>query len=150
MPESAPTWVRKYACPTDLSGGLCIADDEILTHHASRRGSYNNAPRPDVMEVELSIMRGRLTTADACTRRNGGRPAHPRTLSEPASAPPPPENFDIDVWDKYGTRSLWAYVWAAIWICPVTVTKPLPWPSRREIRFAGAYLIAQLGSLQRT
>ena len=77
MSESPPTWVRRYACPTDLEGGRCIADDEILTHHTSQSGRYNDAPRPEVMEVELSVMRGRLTTAEACTRRNGGRPAHP-------------------------------------------------------------------------
>jgi hypothetical protein len=77
MSESPPTWVRKYACPTDLNGGQCIANDEILTHHASQRGQYNNSPRPEVMEVELSVMRGRLTTVEACMRRNGGRPAHP-------------------------------------------------------------------------
>jgi hypothetical protein len=49
----------------------------MLTHHASQRGHYNNAPRPEVMEVELSMMRGELTVAEACMRRNGGRPAHP-------------------------------------------------------------------------
>jgi hypothetical protein len=27
---------------------------------------------------------------------------------------------------------------AAIWICPVTVTKPAPWLSRRVIRFTGS------------
>lgn len=77
MAESPTTWVRKYACLIDLNGGQCIADDEILTHHTSRRGQYNNAPRPEVMEVELSVMRGRLTAVEACMRRNGGRPAHP-------------------------------------------------------------------------
>jgi hypothetical protein len=30
-----------------------------------------------MLEVELSMMRGRLSTAEACMRRNGGRPAHP-------------------------------------------------------------------------
>ena len=75
--QSHMTWVRKYACTTDLNGGQCIADDEVLTHHTSEKGSYNNAPRPEVMEVELSMMRGKLTKAEACLRRNGGRPAHP-------------------------------------------------------------------------
>lgn len=75
--QSHMTWVRKYACTTDLNGGQCIADDEVLTHHTSEKGSYNNAPRPEVMEVELSMMRGKLTRAEACLRRNGGRPAHP-------------------------------------------------------------------------
>jgi len=96
MSESPPTWVRKYACPTDLSGGQCIANDEILTHHASQRGQYNNSPRPEAMEVELSVMRGRLTTVEACMRRNGGRPAHPsdvwpaaNPLDEPDPAWPP-------------------------------------------------------------
>jgi hypothetical protein len=32
-------------------------------------------------------------------------------------------------------RAAWAASW--IWICPVTVTKPVPWPSRRVIRFTG-------------
>jgi len=77
MSESPPAWVRKYACSTDLSGGQCIADGEVLTHHTSQRGQYNDAPRPEVMEVELSVMRGRLTRVEACMRRNGGRPAHP-------------------------------------------------------------------------
>lgn len=81
MSESPPTWVRKYVCPTDLNGGQCIADDEILTHHASQRGQYNNSPRPEVMEVELSVMRGLLTTVEACMRRNGGRPAHPSDVA---------------------------------------------------------------------
>jgi hypothetical protein len=77
MSESPPTWVRKNACQKDLSGGPCIADGELLTHHTSQRGRYNDAPRPEVMEVELSMMRGGLTVAEACMRRNGGRPAHP-------------------------------------------------------------------------
>jgi hypothetical protein len=77
MPESPPTWVRKNACQTDLGGGQCLADDEMLTHHTSQRDRYNDAPRPEVMEVELSMMRGELTVAEACMRRNGGRPAHP-------------------------------------------------------------------------
>ena len=81
MPDPM-TWVRKYACTTDLNGGQCIGDDEVLTHHTSKRGSYNNAPRLEVMEVELSVMRGKLTTAEACMRRNGGRPAHPADIEQ--------------------------------------------------------------------
>jgi hypothetical protein len=77
MSESPPTWVRKNACQADLKEGQCIADDEMLTHHTSQRGRYNSAPRSEVMEVELSMMRGELTVAEACMRRNGGRPAHP-------------------------------------------------------------------------
>jgi len=76
MPQPSPTWVRKYACPTDLSGGQCIGDDEILTHHTPRRGQYVNAPRVDI-EVEVSMIRGRVDKAEACRRRNGGAPAHP-------------------------------------------------------------------------
>lgn len=77
MPDSPPSWVRKNACRTDLKGDRCIADEEILTHHTSQKGRYNDAPRPEVMEVELSMMRSQLTVAEACMRRNGGRPAHP-------------------------------------------------------------------------
>ncbi len=69
--------MRKNACQADLNGGQCIADDEMLTHHTSQRGRYNSAPRSEVMEVELSMMRGELTVAEACMRRNGGRTAHP-------------------------------------------------------------------------
>jgi hypothetical protein len=63
--------------PHGTQRGAVIADEEILTHHTHQRGRYNNAPRPEMMEVELSIMRGKLTTAEAYMRRNGGRPAHP-------------------------------------------------------------------------
>lgn len=79
--ESPPTWVRKNACQTDLNGGTCIADAEMLTYHTSHSGTYNNAPRPEVLEVELSVMRGELTVAAACMRRNGGRPAHPSDVA---------------------------------------------------------------------
>jgi len=65
MAQSPPTWVRKNACETDGNGGQCVANDEVLTHHTSRRGQYNNAPRPKVMEVELSVMRGKLDKAEA-------------------------------------------------------------------------------------
>jgi hypothetical protein len=73
--QFSPTWVRKNACETDQNGGQCVGDGEVLTHHTSRRGQYNNAPRPSVLEVELSVMRGRLGKAEACARRNGGRAA---------------------------------------------------------------------------
>lgn len=76
MPESPPSWVRKYACLIDRGGGQCIGDDEILTHHAKQRGQYVNAPRPEIPEVEVSVMRGKLTRAQACQQRNRGVPAH--------------------------------------------------------------------------
>lgn len=80
MPQSSPTWVRKYACPTDRNGGQCIGDDEILTHHAPRRGQYANAPRLGV-EVEVSLMRGNVDKPEACARRNRGLPAHPADIA---------------------------------------------------------------------
>lgn len=60
----------------DLDGGQCIGGEEILTHHTEQRGQYKNAPDAR-REVELSIMRGRLTIAAACQQRNGGLPAPP-------------------------------------------------------------------------
>lgn len=78
MPRSTQTWVRKRACPVDLAGGQCIGGEEILTQHTKERGQYIKAPRPDMKdEVELSVMRGRLTVAAAYQQRNGGLPAHP-------------------------------------------------------------------------
>jgi hypothetical protein len=81
MSQLSPTWVRKNACPTDLSGGRCIDDGEILTHHTPQSGQYNNAPRPEVLEVELSAMRGKLTKTEACMRRNRGDPVAPQDVA---------------------------------------------------------------------
>ena len=81
MPQSSPTWVRKNACPTDLSGNQCIDDAEILTHHAPESGQYTNVPRPEMSEVELSVMRGKLTRAEACVRRNRGNPVAPQDVA---------------------------------------------------------------------
>lgn len=58
MAESPPTWVRKYACQTDLSGGQCIANGEVLTHHTAKRHLYINAPPTDVERASV-----RYTTA---------------------------------------------------------------------------------------
>ena len=76
MPETSPTWVRKSACPTDLGGGQCIGDAEMLPHHTPQRGQYANAPQAEIpLEREVSVMRGRLTKFDACKQRIGGEPA---------------------------------------------------------------------------
>lgn len=75
------SWVRKAACPTDLTGGRCIQDDEILTHHTSERGKYINAPRPALPEEEVSLMRGALTKAEACRQRIGGSPPAPTDVA---------------------------------------------------------------------
>lgn len=84
MPQSAPRppWVRRRACQTDKSGGRCIGDDEILTHHTKTRGRYDNAPRPWIEdETEISVQRGELTVAEAAASRNGGNPAHPADVA---------------------------------------------------------------------
>jgi hypothetical protein len=66
-----------------LAGGQCIGDDEILTHHTKQRGQYVNAPDAR-REVELSVMRGRLTVAAAYQQRNGGLRAHPADVEKAA------------------------------------------------------------------
>lgn len=79
MPQSLQTWVRRSACPTYLAGEQCIGDDEFLTHQTNQRGQYKSVPDAS-MEVELSVIRGRLSTAAACQQRNGGRPPHPEDV----------------------------------------------------------------------
>ena len=84
MPPPLPTWlrnwVRNHAWTVDLGGGQCIRNEEIPTHHAKQRGQYNNAPRPKIPEVEVSVMRGALSKADACQRRNRNQPAPPTDI----------------------------------------------------------------------
>jgi hypothetical protein len=82
VPQSPPSWVRKYACSVDLEGGQCIGNDEILTHHTKQSGRYISAPRPEIPEVEVSVMRGKLTKVQACKQRNGGVPAHPADVEK--------------------------------------------------------------------
>lgn len=74
MVPDVSNWVRKAACPTELAGGQCIADAEVLTHHAALKGQYNNAPRPDFEEDEVSLQRGAISKAEACRRRNRNQP----------------------------------------------------------------------------
>jgi hypothetical protein len=76
MPGSPQTWVRKSACLVDLGGGQCIGGEEFVTHHTPQRGHYENGPRLGI-EYEVSVMRGTLTVAEACQRRNRNRPVHP-------------------------------------------------------------------------
>jgi hypothetical protein len=72
MVQTKASWVQKNACPTDLAGGQCISDDEILTHHTPERGQYANAPRLSVLEDEISLIRGEIGIKEACSRRIGG------------------------------------------------------------------------------
>jgi len=80
MSQPTLTWIRKNACSTDITGGQCIRDDEVLTHHTKQRGQYNDAPRPEMTEVELSLTRGRVDKAEACKRRNGNKPVPPQDV----------------------------------------------------------------------
>jgi hypothetical protein len=83
-----PSWLRNYvrnhACETDLAGGQCIGDAEILTHRTDQRGQYDNAPRKregKPAEVEVSTMRGAISKADASRRRQGRYPATPADVA---------------------------------------------------------------------
>jgi hypothetical protein len=73
--------VRKAACPTDLTGGRCIGDGEVLTHHTAVRGLYNNAPRPDFEEDEVSVWRGAISKSEACRLRNRNQPVAPQDVA---------------------------------------------------------------------
>ena len=84
MPQSPlrQTWVRRHACETDRRGIQCIGDDEVLTHHTKQKGSYDNAPRPSMLdETEISVRRGKLTVAEASVARNAGNPVHPSDVA---------------------------------------------------------------------
>jgi hypothetical protein len=76
-----PNWVRKAACPTDFAEGRCIGDEEVLTHHTAVRGQYNNAPRPDFEEDEVSVWRGAISKDEACRRRNRNQPVAPQDVA---------------------------------------------------------------------
>lgn len=80
MPDPS-NWVRKAACPTDLTGGRCIGDGEVLTHHTAVRGRYNNAPRPGFEEDEVSVWRGAISKSEACRRRNRNQPVAPQDVA---------------------------------------------------------------------
>lgn len=80
MPDPR-NWVRRAACPTDLAGGQCIGDDETLTHHTVVRGTYNNGPRPDFEEDEVSVFRSAIAKAEACMRRNRNQPVAPQDVA---------------------------------------------------------------------
>lgn len=74
--------MRKAACPTDLAGGQCISNDEVVTHHTKMKGRYDNAPRPDFEEDEVSVSRGAITKTEACMRRNAGNPVPPQDVAQ--------------------------------------------------------------------
>jgi hypothetical protein len=89
MPQPLPSWlrnwVRNHACETDLAGGQCIGAAEILTHQTEQRGQYFNAPKErdgKPAEVEVSVMRDKLTRAQACAQRQGGTAAHPAEVEK--------------------------------------------------------------------
>ena len=82
MPDLS-NWVRRAACPTDLAGGQCIGDDEVITNHTKDKGEYCNAPRPELTagEDEVSAWRGAISKVEACMRRNGRQPVAPQDLA---------------------------------------------------------------------
>lgn len=69
MRSSNPTW-QTYGSSSRRSPAA--ARDALAW--VPVKPDHNKAPRPEMMEVELSMMRGRLTTVKASMRRNGGRP----------------------------------------------------------------------------
>src|ERR1700683_2178350 len=82
MAQIGQSWVRSHACPTDLAGGRCIRDAETLTHHTPECGQYVNGPRSKPDEDEVSVMRGALTKAQACSQRIGGGLAAPTDVAK--------------------------------------------------------------------
>jgi hypothetical protein len=144
VPQSPPSWVRKSACPVDLGEGQCIGDDEILMHHTKQRGQYINAPRPEIPEeVEVSVMRGELTKAQACAQRNGGVPAHPADVEQAGSATPGPGNFvrrGFAVIHTCGRKGeAYGHV-SVVWPDTDPLDQPDPaWPEPVQLAFASCF-----------
>lgn len=81
MQQPPLPYVRRSACEIDAAGGRCIGDHEMLTHRTDFNGVFHNAPRwPDIEEDEVSAIRGAVTKAAACRRRN--QPAHPAEVAK--------------------------------------------------------------------
>lgn len=78
MPASRDPYVRDRACPTDSSGGQCIAGHELVTHLTNQRGQFDNGPRhrPGFDEDEVSVRRGAVPKPKMLSGRNRN-PASP-------------------------------------------------------------------------
>jgi hypothetical protein len=62
--------VAANACRCGLSPEMCIQDDELLTQHTWKAGSFNDEPR--ATELELSMLRGHVSVVEACDYRSSG------------------------------------------------------------------------------
>jgi hypothetical protein len=70
MTQGTVNYVRAAACTCGPPPEQCVSDDEILTQHSWKLGSFADAPRST--ELEQSMLRGVVTVADACSYRSGG------------------------------------------------------------------------------
>src|ERR1022692_4115475 len=63
-------YVEATACRCGVPPEQCVHDDELLTQHTWKSGSFNDQPRPT--EVELSMLRGDVSVVEACDYRSNG------------------------------------------------------------------------------
>src|ERR1022692_1294745 len=63
-------YVEATACGCGVPPEQCVHDDELLTQHTWKSGSFNDQPRPT--EVELSMLRGDVSVVEACDYRSNG------------------------------------------------------------------------------
>lgn len=64
------SYVERQACRCEEGPDKCVADEELLTQHTWKAGIFNDAPRDEPAERELSMLRGDVTVAEACEYRS--------------------------------------------------------------------------------
>lgn len=70
MAGAGQNYVEANACRCGPPPDQCIQDDELLTQHTWRAGVFNDEPRQG--ELDLSMLRGDVSVADACDYRTSG------------------------------------------------------------------------------
>jgi len=61
------SWLWRAACRCGPDPSSCLNNDEIVTQWAPETGEFRRRPRPE-MEVEVSVLRGRLSAISAAER----------------------------------------------------------------------------------
>lgn len=68
MTNGGKSEVEAMACRCGVSPEQCLSDDELLTQHTWKAGSFNDEPREG--EQDLSMLRGDVSVAECCDYRS--------------------------------------------------------------------------------